>query len=53
LAAPPLTTVRTPAEEVGRRAAQNLVKLVRRQPVDPLILLPTEIVIRRSCGCQS
>jgi LacI family transcriptional regulator len=48
---PPLTTVRAPTEEVGRRAAQQLVNLVRQKPVEPLILLPTELVIRRSCGC--
>ncbi len=48
---PPLTTVRAPTEEVGRMATQQLINLIRGQPVEPLILLPTEIVIRRSCGC--
>jgi len=48
---PPLTTVRAPTEEVGRQAAQQLVNLVRHKPAEPLILLPTELVIRRSCGC--
>ncbi len=49
---PPLTTVRSPTEEVGRQAAFQLIKLIQGQAVAPLTLLPTEIVIRRSCGCE-
>ncbi len=49
---PPLTTVRAPIETAGREAARQLVRLIRRQQADPLILLPTELVIRRSCGCS-
>ena len=48
---PPLTTVRAPTEEVGRVAARQLVNLIRHGQADPLTLLPTEIVIRQSCGC--
>lgn len=48
---PSLTTVRAPTEEVGRLAAQQLVKLIQIGQADPLILLPTEIIFRRSCGC--
>jgi DNA-binding LacI/PurR family transcriptional regulator len=49
---PSLTTVRAPTEEVGRVAARQLVNLIREGQADPLTLLPTEIVIRHSCGCQ-
>lgn len=49
---PPLTTVRAPTEAVGRAAAQQLLKLIRTGRAEPLILLPTEIIIRRSCGCR-
>lgn len=49
--APPLTTVRAPTREVGRVAARQLFNLLVDQPVEREILLPTEIVIRRSCGC--
>jgi LacI family transcriptional regulator len=49
---PPLTTVRAPTEQVGREAARQLVSLVRSGQASPLTLLPTEIVIRRSCGCR-
>jgi DNA-binding LacI/PurR family transcriptional regulator len=49
---PPLTTVRAPTEEVGRMAAQQLVKLIRTSHAEELVLLPTEIIFRRSCGCN-
>ena len=48
---PPLTTVCAPTEEVGREAARQLIRLIHGQEATPLTLLPTEIVIRRSCGC--
>ncbi len=50
---PPLTTVSAPTEMVGRTAAQNLFDLLSGKDVDPVTLLPTEIVIRRSCGCYA
>lgn len=49
---PPLTTVRAPTEEVGRIAGQQLFNLLQGLPVDLVSLLPTEIIIRRSCGCN-
>ena len=48
---PPLTTVRAPIEQAGREAARQLVQLIRTGQADPLVLFPTELVIRRSCGC--
>ncbi len=49
---PPLTTVRAPTEMVGRYAAQRLLEFITQGEVEEqLTLLPTEIVIRRSCGC--
>ncbi len=49
---PPLTTVRAPTEMVGRYAAQRLLEFITQGEVEEqLMLLPTEIVIRRSCGC--
>ena len=50
---PPLTTVNAPTELVGKTAARHLFKLLAGQKVDPVTLLPTEIVIRRSCGCSA
>lgn len=48
---PPLTTVRAPTQEVGRTAARLLFDLIKDLPADAITLLPTEIIIRRSCGC--
>lgn len=48
---PPLTTVRAPTKDVGRIAARQLIQLIRTGQAERLTLLPTEIVIRRSCGC--
>jgi DNA-binding LacI/PurR family transcriptional regulator len=48
---PPLTTVRAPTERVGYEAAQQLVSLIRTGQAERLTLLPTEMIIRRSCGC--
>lgn len=48
---PPLTTVRAPTEQVGSEATRQLVRLIQTGQAEPLILLSTELVIRRSCGC--
>ena len=48
---PPLTTVRAPIEQVGALAVLQLMKIIRGEAVEPLVLLPTELIIRQSCGC--
>lgn len=48
---PPLTTVRAPTEAVGRIAAERLFALLENKPADGTVVLPTEIIYRRSCGC--
>ena len=50
---PPLTTVRAPTEMVGRIATEKLFSLLDNTPSDGVVILPTEIVYRRSCGCNS
>lgn len=50
---PSLTTVRAPTEEVGRTALRQLLKIIQAEKPEPLTLLPTELVIRASCGCQT
>ena len=50
---PPLTTVRAPIEHVGREAARQLVRLIRGEQADMHTVLPTEMIIRQSCGCNS
>lgn len=49
---PPLTTVRAPVEQVGYEAVRQLVQLIRTGEAEPLMLLPTQLVIRQSCGCM-
>jgi len=52
---PPLTTVRAPTESVGRIAAERLFDLLDSQHSnkDEVVILPTEIIFRRSCGCNN
>ena len=48
----PLTTVRQPAYEVGKRAAQKLLAFVEgKSPAIEEVTVKTEQIIRRSCGC--
>lgn len=49
---PPLTTVRAPTEQVGRQAVRQLVRAIQGERVEPRLVLPTELVIRQSCGCK-
>lgn len=49
--APALTTVSAPTEQVGAEAVRQLLAQERGEPVTPLVLLPTQLIIRRSCGC--
>lgn len=46
-----LTTVRLPILEMGRRAVDLLVEAIEGRDVQPMRLrMPTELVIRRTCG---
>jgi LacI family transcriptional regulator len=49
--APPLTTVHSPIEQVGLEAVRVLIRLICGEPVEPRLILPTQLVIRQSCGC--
>jgi LacI family transcriptional regulator len=52
---PSLTVVRQPAQEMGRVAASLLFDRITRGEVPKTgnkIVLPVEIVLRRSCGCK-
>lgn len=48
---PPLSTVRQPLYEQGRRATEMLLALLAGKKVPEQVMLPTELVVRRSCGC--
>jgi LacI family transcriptional regulator len=49
---PPLTAVRLPSRDMGRLAMSMLDTLIRGGTVRPsMVILPTQLVLRRSCGC--
>ncbi|MCC6130227.1 MAG: substrate-binding domain-containing protein [Acidobacteria bacterium] len=51
LALTPLTTVRQHFYEAGYRTADTLLERIRGNGPEGKILVPTEVVIRSSCGC--
>ena len=52
LAGPPLTTVRQPMRTLGERACARLLDRIAQPGLTPAVqLLPTELVLRSSCGC--
>jgi LacI family transcriptional regulator len=49
---PPLTTVSQPLRNLGSRAAERLLARIDDKPVGTRVeVLPTQLVIRASCGC--
>lgn len=48
---PALTTVHAPIEQAGWVAVEQLLQLIQTGQAEPLVLLETELVTRRSCGC--
>jgi signal transduction histidine kinase/DNA-binding LacI/PurR family transcriptional regulator/ActR/RegA family two-component response regulator len=51
--APPLTTIRQPLRQQGRLAIEVILRRLRGERVDDVFVLPCELVVRRSCGCDS
>lgn len=49
---PPLTTVRAPTNKVGYAATVQLINLIQTGQAQLLTLLPTTVIIRRTCGCK-
>ena len=49
---PPLTTVNQPIRSIGERSCERLIERIAHPALRPVVeLLPTELVIRTSCGC--
>lgn len=48
---PPMTTVRQPIKEMVREAAIQLIAMIEGREVEAAVMIPTEAVIRQSCGC--
>jgi LacI family transcriptional regulator len=53
LLVPALTTVHAPTEEVGRVAGRQMLRLLQCQQVEHETVLPTNIMVRNSCGCSN
>jgi LacI family transcriptional regulator len=50
---PPLTTVHQPMRMLGERACARLIDRIADPSLSPAVeLLPTELVLRSSCGCS-
>ncbi|MGZ9235490.1 MAG: substrate-binding domain-containing protein, partial [Anaerolineales bacterium] len=47
----PLTTVRQSFYTAGKHALEALLKRIRGEAVPPVIVTPTQLLIRWSCGC--
>lgn len=50
---PPLATVRQPLYEQGRQAVTTVLALLEGEPIAEEVVLHTELIKRRSCGCYS
>jgi DNA-binding LacI/PurR family transcriptional regulator len=48
---PALTTMDAQVEQAGYTAAKQLIQLIKRGEAEQITLLPTQMVLRRSCGC--
>jgi signal transduction histidine kinase/DNA-binding LacI/PurR family transcriptional regulator/AraC-like DNA-binding protein len=53
LATPPLTTVDLPFYHQGARSLEVLLSQLSGAPVPALLTLPSNLVVRQSCGCPS
>ncbi|MFZ6028691.1 MAG: response regulator [Chloroflexota bacterium] len=49
----PLTTLRPPSIELSAKAAEILLRMIAGEEVPRETLLPSELVVRQSCGCLS
>ncbi len=50
---PPLTTVASPAYQMGVEAMNMLIRLIAGKRLDKKrIVMPTELIVRKSCGCK-
>ncbi len=53
LSTPPLTTVDLPFNEQGSKAMEVLLQRLAGESIPALITLPSNLIVRQSCGCPS
>ena len=49
---PPLTSIIEPTYELGWHAAEYAVAALKNEPFKENLILPTSLIVRRSCGCR-
>lgn len=50
----PLTTIRQPAYEMGKKAAEKLIKVIDKEDeAVEEIVIESQLIIRQSCGCNN
>jgi signal transduction histidine kinase/DNA-binding LacI/PurR family transcriptional regulator len=49
---PPLTTARQSFYDLGAQATEMLLALLAGEEVSEQVILPMEVIVRRSCGCK-
>lgn len=49
---PPLTTVAQPSYDLAWRGLEMLMEIIQSQPTPECVMVPTEVVIRSSCGAH-
>jgi GAF domain-containing protein/DNA-binding LacI/PurR family transcriptional regulator len=52
-ATPPMTTVRKPLYRVGWRMVEMVLAMLEGEELPDEVVLPTELVMRQSCGCMA
>ncbi|MEN2983791.1 MAG: diguanylate cyclase [Dictyoglomaceae bacterium] len=49
---PPLTTVEQPLKDIGWKATEIILNMLSKKNFSEVIFLPTNLIIRNSCGCS-
>jgi len=50
---PSLSTVCQDFNSMGREGVETLISILSGNPVDPIRFVPTEMILRQSCGCPA
>jgi len=50
---PALTTIRQPLLEIGQKALETMVDLIKTKKTQELYYIESEMVVRQSCGCKN
>ncbi len=53
IVSPPLTTIKQPIYQQGKKAVELALDIINGKDVPPEVILPTSLLIRSSCGCFS